>query len=385
MFHHLPAFRGRRPASGPGTGASQRPGAQPAQGYVPNDNIGQTANNTQMRSTTQAMREAAASRQTQVQKGTNLNFAGINPATSRLSPLSPVGNTINGLAKTLAAMLPPNSMPDYFGTANWANSPLPTIDPATGGHLRRDAEIRRHPAGHLRAYPRVDQRPRPMHPDGSHGYHHRSPVPIIMKSGWLNIASSCIGTCRRPAPSCAATCSCTRLGQLPGVGTDLSTANGLTQDVIDPITGTFRQAYTKPHYLGPLIVATGCDPAAAGCGTVLNPLIPVRVKFTNLLPIDTALLPNAGDLFIPTDNTYMGAGDGSKCADGTEATPTSTCARATFSENRATLHLHGGNTPWISDGTPHQWTVPAGEADLLRQGRQRGLRPRHVVRRHWER
>jgi FtsP/CotA-like multicopper oxidase with cupredoxin domain len=38
-----------------------------------------------------------------------------------------------------------------------------------------------------------------------------------------------------------------------------------------------------------------------------------------------------------------------------------TQACATYSENRATLHLHGGNTPWISDGTPHQWTTPAGE------------------------
>ena len=32
-----------------------------------------------------------------------------------------------------------------------------------------------------------------------------------------------------------------------------------------------------------------------------------------------------------------------------------------YSENRATLHLHGGVTPWISDGTPHQWTTPDGE------------------------
>ena len=32
-----------------------------------------------------------------------------------------------------------------------------------------------------------------------------------------------------------------------------------------------------------------------------------------------------------------------------------------FTENRATLHLHGGVTPWISDGTPHQWITPAGE------------------------
>ena len=32
-----------------------------------------------------------------------------------------------------------------------------------------------------------------------------------------------------------------------------------------------------------------------------------------------------------------------------------------FTQNRASLHLHGGNTPWISDGTPHQWITPAGE------------------------
>ena len=32
-----------------------------------------------------------------------------------------------------------------------------------------------------------------------------------------------------------------------------------------------------------------------------------------------------------------------------------------YTENRAIVHLHGGITPWISDGTPHQWTTPAGE------------------------
>lgn len=32
-----------------------------------------------------------------------------------------------------------------------------------------------------------------------------------------------------------------------------------------------------------------------------------------------------------------------------------------YTSNRATLHLHGGLTPWISDGTPHQWITPAGE------------------------
>ena len=40
----------------------------------------------------------------------------------------------------------------------------------------------------------------------------------------------------------------------------------------------------------------------------------------------------------------------------------------TYSQNRATLHLHGGNTPWISDGTPHQWTTPQGEITSYNKG-----------------
>jgi FtsP/CotA-like multicopper oxidase with cupredoxin domain len=87
--------------------------------------------------------------------------------------------------------------------------------------------------------------------------------------------------------------------------------------------------YDKPRYLGPVIVATK--------GT------PTRVKFYNLL----ATTANGGDLFIPSDATVMGAGMG---PDGNN-----------YSENRATLHLHGGHNPWISDGTAHQWITPAGE------------------------
>ena len=89
------------------------------------------------------------------------------------------------------------------------------------------------------------------------------------------------------------------------------------------------------NYLGPVIVAAKNRP--------------VRVKFTNCLPTGAA-----GRLFIPMDATYMGAGNG---PDGTP-----------YTENRATLHLHGGNTPWISDGTPHQWTVPAGEVTNFKKG-----------------
>lgn len=85
------------------------------------------------------------------------------------------------------------------------------------------------------------------------------------------------------------------------------------------------------HYLGPLIVA--------------NKDRPVRVKFTNKLATGTA-----GDLFIPVDPTVMGAGMG----------PLGDSA-PNYTQNRATIHLHGGVTPWISDGTPHQWITPAGE------------------------
>ena len=115
---------------------------------------------------------------------------------------------------------------------------------------------------------------------------------------------------------------------------------------------------TKPHYLGPLIAATKDRP--------------VRIKFHNLLPTGVA-----GNLFVPTDVTVLGAGVGPnldfiesdpqnpKCGDpGAPGGKLSGC----YAENRATLHLHGGLSPWISDGTPHQWVTPAGESTAYPKG-----------------
>jgi FtsP/CotA-like multicopper oxidase with cupredoxin domain len=79
--------------------------------------------------------------------------------------------------------------------------------------------------------------------------------------------------------------------------------------------------------------------------------VPVRIKFVNNLPTGAD-----GDLFIPVDSTVMGAGHGD--LGGSEL----------YTENRATLHLHGGVTPWISDGTPFQWTTPEGEGTSYPQG-----------------
>ncbi|MEI7921717.1 MAG: HYR domain-containing protein [Planctomycetota bacterium] len=168
--------------------------------------------------------------------------------------------------------------------------------------------------------------------------------------------------------------------------------------------GTQVFSVDPPQYLGTEIMASRD--------------LPVRVKFTNYLPIGAG-----GDLFLPVDNTSMGAGLGPiqemvTAADRvggsgnvvqiatqtahnlsvgelvslqqfqplaynglyhvtqvTDAThfqvslyedPGSSATRmgmtgAAYTEDRATLHLHGGVTPWISDGTQNQWITPAGD------------------------
>ncbi len=75
---------------------------------------------------------------------------------------------------------------------------------------------------------------------------------------------------------------------------------------------------TPFRYLGPAIVATRDKP--------------VRIKFTNLLPPVHPL---------PVDNTLPGAETGQL-------------------PNRASVHLHGGVVPWMSDGGPFHWFAPSG-------------------------
>ena len=91
-------------------------------------------------------------------------------------------------------------------------------------------------------------------------------------------------------------------------------------------------------YLGPTIVAKR--------GT------PVRIKFVNLLPANAG-----GNLFLPVDTTAMGAGLGPNGAAG-----------GNYTQNRAVIHLHGGDTAWISDGTPHQWITPTGNTSTYTRG-----------------
>lgn len=118
---------------------------------------------------------------------------------------------------------------------------------------------------------------------------------------------------------------------------------------------------TAPQWLGPIIAATKDRP--------------VRIVFRNLLPKGAE-----GDLYIPTDSSMMGSGMGPMAMAAptdsgtvTDAVRNPACTQEPksadcFKDNRATVHLHGGTTPWISDGTPHQWITPSGETTSWPQG-----------------
>lgn len=101
-------------------------------------------------------------------------------------------------------------------------------------------------------------------------------------------------------------------------------------------TNTTDSTVSVFQYFGPLIIA--------------NQNRVVRVKFTNKLPTGAG-----GDLFLPVDTTVMGAGMGPLGMDVPPGMPMN------YTQNRASIHLHGGVTPWICDGTMHQWVTPAGE------------------------
>ncbi len=249
--------------------------------------------NGKMRSMTLAERKAARLGQPPQQKGVSQQYAGVSPATAARSPLT-------SAAPDLATMAAPLAQPDFYAVANWANSPLPTIDPVTGGVT-----------GGMRKF--VDTLP-PLCPT---------------KNDLLQCLPIAVAdTSTFPGSDYYEI----ELGQYTEqLHADLpaTTLRGYRQtNTTDPNASHF-------NYLGPIILAQRNRP--------------VRVKFTNSLSAGAG-----GDLFIPTDTTYMGAGNG---PDGTP-----------YTQNRATLHLHGGNTPWISDGTPHQWTAPAAELTTNKKG-----------------
>jgi len=204
-------------------------------------------------------------------------------------------------------------IPDYFNTPNWANSPplrkfidsLPRLGPTGANNLGQYIPVA---VANTSTYP------------GSDYYE----IALIeYREQMHSDLPAVVGGKTNPAAT---------------GGTKL---RGYVQEVNGIPVG-------DPHYLGPLIIATKDRP--------------VRIKFTNKLPTGAA-----GNLFIPTDTTIMGSGDFEINYDPVTKAPIPTVT-GSFTQNRATIHLHGGRTPWISDGTPHQWITPAGETTSYPKG-----------------
>ena len=245
------------------------------------------------------------------------------------------GKLINGVVQT--------SVPRYFSVPNYANSPLyDPADPANFPGMRKFVDGL--PGLNATAANNLGQFIPVAVPDtttylGSDYYEiaiveyteqMHSDLPPTKLRGYVQLATA----------------------NVPGGNVPLTNPDGSAVTFPDD-----SQAYgvTKAHYLGPLIAATKDRP--------------VRIKFHNLLPTGVA-----GNLFVPTDVTVLGAGVGPdldfiendpqnpKC--GVSGPKLAGC----YAENRATLHLHGGLSPWISDGTPHQWVTPAGEATSYPKG-----------------
>ncbi len=214
-------------------------------------------------------------------------------------------------------------VPDYFGAANWAFSPplnkfvdkVAGLGPAGANALGQYIPI---------AVPDTTTYP------GSDYYEiavvefqvqMHSSLPATRQRGYVQLSTA----------------------NVPGAMIALLNPDG------SPITmpdGSQAFAVDNPHFLGPAIVANGTTGGTSGVGT------PVRIKFYNLLPSGTG-----GNLFVPRDRSVMGAGM-FEIADPNNPGAT---IMGMFSDNRATVHLHGNDTVWISDGTPHQWITPATE------------------------
>ncbi len=147
------------------------------------------------------------------------------------------------------------------------------------------------------------------------------------------------------------------------MNTDLP-ASGATLRGYYQINGTDH----SQQHLGPAVIAHTYNPVMPP--GYVNPSTgftngkPVRFRFENHLAV------SPGDaLPLPVDTVgVMGAGMGPVDLTGATCDYGSGAICASYTQNRAVIHLHGGNTPWISDGTPHQWITPAGDLSPLRKG-----------------
>jgi len=258
-----------------------------------------------------------------------------------------------------------SKVPYYFGPyPNWALSPLPVVDPSTGAI-----------SGGIKKF--TDPLPGLCTPPGCPTSGKYIPIAVADLKTYNGVeadeyvigvvqyrtsfSSSLPNTLVRGYVQLETAANAAISQHYP-----LMTAN-LDPTIADTpvmINGSQAYAVTPPQYLGPTILATKDRP--------------VRIVFHNLLPTGAG-----GDLFLPTDSSIMGSGMGPMfmgppsdlgtvmdevrnpiCSENLKGEKWDKC----FKDNRATLHLHGGVSPWISDGTPHQWITPAGENTMWPQG-----------------
>ena len=243
-----------------------------------------------------------------------------------------------GSGYSIAAVPPApvrGGIPDYFGPySNYANSQLPSND--TLGNVIPGTGIRKF----------VDSLPG-LGPAGANNLGNYIPVAVkdtttYPGSDYYEFASV------RYAQKLHSDINQTDLWGFVQVETNVTLGNHFPlryPNGAPILNATGGQVYgvDQPRYMGPIVVATKD--------------VPVRVKFTNYLPNGTD-----GLSLIPVDETLMGAGVG---PDGVNK----------YTQNRVTLHLHGGATPWISDGTTHQWTVPVNEYTAYPKGLSVGYVP----------
>jgi FtsP/CotA-like multicopper oxidase with cupredoxin domain/fibronectin type 3 domain-containing protein len=245
-------------------------------------------------------------------------------------------------------LLPPGSAPHYFSHPNYANSPLPTVDPisglVTGGGIRKFIDglpgLGAANANNLNQFIPVAVKDTTTYPDADYyeiavvQYEEKmhTDLPATLLRGYVQLSTTVV----------------------PG---DQVALKNVLRDGSLVDTGYF--GVTAPHYLGPAIVATKDRP--------------VRILFRNLLPAGVE-----GNLFFPCDTSVMGAGMGPALNGMPEVDPQHPLAGEIdptygknpdcYAENRAVPHLHGATSPWISDGTPHQWITPADQFTNLPKG-----------------
>ncbi len=220
-------------------------------------------------------------------------------------------------------------IPDYFGSPNWAISPsltkfvdkLPGLGPASANALGQYIPVA---VGDTTSFPGSDYYEIAV-VEYKEQLHSELTNKTLLR-GYVQLSTA----------------------NVPGAHIALRNPDGHAIKLPD---GSQAYGVDNPHYLGPVIVAKGAYPGGTGR--------PVRVKFYNLLPTGMD-----GNLFIPRDMSVMGSG---MFEIDDPMNPGSTIM-GNFTDNRATLHLHGNNTVWISDGTPHQWITPKGETTDYPQG-----------------